>query len=91
MIMLPKDHPDAKKYAVEEEEGPAANGEASTVATPSSSEAGTPVSIDSAPSSSRPSGPPLRRPMRKRPRQSLEAMAAAIDAGKKLTTLEKVS
>lgn len=27
--------------------------------------------------------------MRKRPRQSLEAMAAAIDKGKKMTTLEK--
>lgn len=35
---------------------------------------------------------PLRKgPLRKRPRQSLEAMAAAIDKGKKMTTLEKVS
>lgn len=34
---------------------------------------------------------PLRKgPTRKRPRQSLEAMAAAIDKGKKMTTLEKV-
>lgn len=37
-----------------------------------------------------PSKPPLRKPMRKRPRQSLEAMAAGIDKGKKMTTLEKV-
>lgn len=37
-----------------------------------------------------PSKPLRRGPLRKRPRQSLEAMAAAIDQGKKMTTLEKV-
>ncbi|WVQ63001.1 uncharacterized protein L199_001150 [Kwoniella botswanensis] len=33
----------------------------------------------------RPKGPPIRR----KPRQSLEAMSAALDKGKKMTTLEK--
>ncbi|WVW79724.1 hypothetical protein I302_101694 [Kwoniella bestiolae CBS 10118] len=33
----------------------------------------------------RPKGPPIRR----KPRQSLEAMSAALDRGKKMTTLEK--
>ena len=29
-------------------------------------------------------------PVRRKPRQSLEAMSAALDKGKKMTTLEKV-
>lgn len=44
-------------------------------------------------SSSSASPAPVGKPKRgrKRPRQSLEALAAAIDGGKKMTTLEKVS
>jgi hypothetical protein len=32
-----------------------------------------------------------KKPVRRKPRQSLEAMSAALDKGKKMTTLEKVS
>lgn len=35
--------------------------------------------------------PPKKGPIRRKPRQSLEAMSAALDKGKKMTTLEKVS
>jgi len=34
---------------------------------------------------------PSKKPPRRKPRQSLEAMSAALDKGKKMTTLEKVS
>lgn len=34
--------------------------------------------------------PPKRPPPKRKPRQSLEAMSAALDKGKKMTTLEKV-
>lgn len=35
--------------------------------------------------------PPRKGPLKRKPRQSLEAMSAALDKGKKMTTLEKVS
>ena len=35
--------------------------------------------------------PPKKGLIRRKPRQSLEAMSAALDKGKKMTTLEKVS
>jgi hypothetical protein len=37
------------------------------------------------------SKPRAKPPPRRKPRQSLEAMSAALDKGKKMTTLEKVS
>lgn len=37
-----------------------------------------------------PSKPKAKGPVRRKPRQSLEAMSAALDKGKKMTTLEKV-
>jgi hypothetical protein len=35
--------------------------------------------------------PKVKGPIRRKPRQSLEAMSAALDKGRKMTTLEKVS
>lgn len=86
--MRPKDHPDAKKYGVASanSSGNGANGVSADANAGSAPEV-----KDTTPSAPTAPGPPLRRPVRKRPRQSLEAMAAAIDAGKKITTLEKVS
>lgn len=74
--MRPKDHPEAIKYGAVE----------SATSAPAAA-----AVKDTTPSAPTAPGPPLRRPVRKRPRHSLEAMAAAIDAGKKITTLEKVS
>ena len=42
------------------------------------------------PTSVTPTAPLKRAPPRKKPRQSLEQMSAALDKGKKMTTLEKV-
>lgn len=38
-----------------------------------------------------PSNATATRPVKRKPRQSLEAMSAALDKGKKMTTLEKVN
>lgn len=73
-----KDDPEAVKLLALQkarEEGAAVEGESSAASS----------SASPAPAGKR------RGPVRKRPRQSLEALAAAIDGGKKMTTLEKVS
>lgn len=83
--MLPADHPDAIAYLkkgskVESVEHVPVE-ETSTSQTKegaTSADSGTMV-------------PKSKPPPRRKPRQSLEAMSAALDKGKKMTTLEKVS
>jgi hypothetical protein len=57
-------------------------------AAPSVASAQAPASLSSSALAS--SIPPKRPPPKRKPRQSLEAMSAALDKGKKMTTLEKV-
>lgn len=101
-VRLPKGDPEAIKYLAQQaaeakpqETAPTPQAAETSAAAPEP----TATTISSADASIAPStaiaapiaAPPRRGPpMRKRPRQSLEAMAAAIDKGKKMTTLEKV-
>lgn len=97
-VRLPKDDPEAIKYLAQQ--AAEASSEASTsaavsadgaspapAATTSNGTAASEPQTQPRPAPARPLG---RGPVRKRPRQSLEAMSAALDAGKKMTTLEKV-
>jgi hypothetical protein len=84
-VMLPADHPDAiahlKKGSTSE------SAESTTIdeaVKPQESEGATVADAG-------PSKPKSKPPPRRKPRQSLEAMSAALDKGKKMTTLEKVS
>jgi hypothetical protein len=84
-VMLPPDHPDAiaylKKESTREPTEAASTGQAIVADT------GDVAVIHEA----EPSKPKAKPPPRRKPRQSLEAMSAALDKGKKMTTLEKVS
>lgn len=91
-VCLPSDDPEVIRYLQQQEQkrlasemSPSGSGSV----TPTHNGNGHAEAAGAATAS--PTKPPLRKgPMRKRPRQSLEAMAAAIDQGKKMTTLEKV-
>ena len=84
-VTLPADHPEAIAYMKKTSKG----------VTPSDApkeEAGTlqPSDNASAPYAG-PSKQKLKVPARRKPRQSLESMSAALAKGKKMTTLEKAS
>jgi hypothetical protein len=82
--MLPADHPEAMAYLkkVSKDETPG---------TTSKEESAKPQAFDTTTSDAGPSQLKSKPPPRRKPRQSLEAMSAALDKGKKMTTLEKVS
>ncbi|KAL1410214.1 hypothetical protein Q8F55_004219 [Vanrija albida] len=94
-VRLPKDDPEAIKYLAAQ----AAESSAEASTPEASSSAGGAAAVAGTASSGAASEPqpqprpapsrPGRGPVRKRPRASLEAMSAALDAGKKMTTLEK--
>lgn len=94
-VCLPSDDPEVIRYLQQQEQkrlasemSPSGSGSV----TPTHNGNGHTEAAAAIAATESPSKPPLRKgPMRKRPRQSLEAMAAAIDKGKKMTTLEKVS
>lgn len=85
--MLPADHPDTIAYLKKESQANSAD--ASSIEAPDP--IGTGSATASTSTSAGPSKPKTKPPPRRKPRQSLEAMSAALDKGKKMTTLEKVS
>lgn len=98
-VSLPKDDPEVvaflarrPKIGIDSEAGPT-----NVTSVPSSNSVNLDVKAVSASSSTpiqAPAAPvpPVRKgPPKRKPRQSLEAMSAALDKGKKMTTLEKVS
>lgn len=86
--MLPGNHPDAIAYLKKESQANLAD-DADAVKAPDPISTGEPTASTS--TSAGPSKPKTKPPPRRKPRQSLEAMSAALDKGKKMTTLEKVS
>lgn len=73
--MLPADHPEAVEQIRRTQSEESAVNSPATSSTAFESKSQTTV----------------KKPVRRKPRQSLEAMSAALDKGKKMTTLEKVS
>ncbi|KAK1920825.1 bucentaur or craniofacial development-domain-containing protein [Papiliotrema laurentii] len=104
-VLLSRDHPDAVAHfareaalkGAESESSPAPSGSGLTASTispkstilPSGSTAPQTSQAGSLASSSPKTIIKSRPPVRRKPRQSLEAMSAALDKGKKMTTLEK--
>jgi hypothetical protein len=85
--MLPADHPDAIAYLKRESEANSAG----TIVSEVPDQTATGATSLATPINAGPSKPKSKPPPRRKPRQSLEAMSAALDKGKKMTTLEKVS
>ena len=84
-VMLPADHPDAIAYLKKGSTSKSADDvPVEETEKPQKAEAATIADAG-------PSKPKSKPPPRRKPRQSLEAMSAALDKGKKMTTLEKVS
>lgn len=84
-MILPADHPEAIAYLKKEAMD-------KTPEVPPNDQEDTPHATDAPPLiDAGPSKPKNKPPPRRKPRQSLEAMSAALDKGKKMTTLEKVS
>ena len=83
--MLPADHPDAIAYRKKGSTSESAD-DAPVEETEKPQKAEAATIADAGPSK-----PKNKPPPRRKPRQSLEAMSAALDKGKKMTTLEKVS
>ena len=84
-VMLPADHPDAIAYLKKGSTSKSADDvPVEESEKPQKAEAATITDAG-------PSKPKSKPPPRRKPRQSLEAMSAALDKGKKMTTLEKVS
>jgi hypothetical protein len=83
-VMLPADHPDAIAYLKKGSASESADkAPVEETAKPQTTETATIADAG-------PSKPKTKPPPRRKPRQSLEAMSAALDKGKKMTTLEKV-
>jgi hypothetical protein len=83
--MLPADDPEAVEY-LKKSEGVSPALKDTTGMEAKSGESN--LSTAALPQAKKPNG---KGPPRRKPRQSLEQMSAALDKGKKMTTLEKVS
>ncbi len=97
-VMLPSTDPEAVAYLAQERvsttNGPTSES-TDPIRTPPTSTTSQIYSSMAAPQpfppqTSIPSKPTPKPPVRRKPRQSLEQMSAALSSGKKMTTLEKV-